>query len=55
VQHPDVGDLALNSDVLTTQGTDLRLVIYTPQPNTDARSKLELLAAIGVQRMSPQV
>jgi transcriptional regulator with XRE-family HTH domain len=55
VQHPDVGDLALNSDVLTTQDTDLRLVIYTPQPNTDARSKLELLAAIGVQRMSPQV
>ncbi|WP_370130154.1 helix-turn-helix transcriptional regulator [Streptacidiphilus sp. EB103A] len=55
VQHPDVGDLALNSDVLTTQDMDLRLVIYTPQPNTDARSKLELLAAIGVQRMSPQV
>jgi transcriptional regulator with XRE-family HTH domain len=55
VQHPDVGDLALNSDVLTTQDTDLRLVIYTPQPNTDARSKLELLATIGVQRMSPQV
>jgi transcriptional regulator with XRE-family HTH domain len=54
VEHPDVGDLALNSDVLTTQDTDLRLVIYTPQPNTDARSKLELLAAIGVQRMSPQ-
>jgi transcriptional regulator with XRE-family HTH domain len=54
VQHPDVGDLALNSDVLTTQDTDLRLVIYTPAPNTDARSKLELLAAIGVQRMSPQ-
>jgi hypothetical protein len=55
VEHPDVGDLALNSDVLTTQDTDLRLVIYTPQPNTDARSKLELLSAIGVQRMSPQV
>ena len=55
VEHPEVGDLALNSDVLTTQDTDLRLVIYTPQPDTDARSKLELLAAIGVQRMSPQV
>ena len=54
VQHPDVGELALNSDVLTTQDTDLRLVIYTPAPNTDARSKLELLATIGVQRMSPQ-
>ena len=54
VEHPDVGELALNSDVLTTQDTDLRLVIYTPQPNTDAAGKLELLGAIGVRRMSPQ-
>jgi hypothetical protein len=54
VQHPDVGDIAMNSDILNTQDTNLRLVVYTPQPGTDARSKLELLAAIGVQRMSPQ-
>jgi transcriptional regulator with XRE-family HTH domain len=55
VEHPDVGDLALNSDVLTTQDTDLRLVIYTAQPDTDAGGKLELLSAVGVQRMSPQL
>ncbi|MEV5955817.1 helix-turn-helix transcriptional regulator [Streptomyces sp. NPDC051987] len=54
VQHPEVGDIAMTSDTLTTQDTNLRLVVYTPQPGTDARSKLELLAAIGVQRMSPQ-
>ncbi|RPE46872.1 helix-turn-helix protein [Streptomyces sp. Ag109_O5-1] len=54
VEHPEVGDIALNSDVLTTQDTSLRLVVYTPQPDTDARSKLELLTAVGVQRMSPQ-
>ncbi|MEU7873153.1 helix-turn-helix transcriptional regulator [Dactylosporangium sp. NPDC049140] len=54
VEHPDVGDIALNSDVLTTQDTNLRLVVYTPQPDTDARSKLEFLAAIGVHRMSSQ-
>jgi transcriptional regulator with XRE-family HTH domain len=53
VDHPDVGVIALASDVLTTQDTNLRLVVYTPQPGTDARSKLELLATIGVQRMSP--
>ncbi|MCL6674151.1 MULTISPECIES: helix-turn-helix domain-containing protein [Streptomyces] len=54
VRHPDVGDIAMISDILNTQHTNLRLVVYTPQPGTDARSKLELLAAIGVQRMSPQ-
>ncbi|MER5906412.1 hypothetical protein ABT150_41200 [Streptomyces mirabilis] len=54
VQHPDVGDIAMNSDILNTQDTNLRLVVYTPQPGTDARSKLEFLAAIGVQSMSPQ-
>lgn len=52
VEHPEVGEIALDSDVLTTQDTNLRLVVYTPQPGTDARSKLELLATIGVQRMS---
>ncbi|MGW3310591.1 helix-turn-helix domain-containing protein [Streptomyces sp. NPDC001073] len=54
VEHPDVGEIALTSDILTTQDTNLRLVVNTPQPGTDARGKLELLAAIGVQRMSPQ-
>ncbi|WP_326659645.1 helix-turn-helix transcriptional regulator [Streptomyces canus] len=54
VQHPDVGDIALNSDILNTQDTNLRLVVYTAQPGTDAGGKLEFLAAIGVQRMSPQ-
>jgi hypothetical protein len=54
VEHPDVGDIALNSDVLTAQDTNLRLTVYTPRPDTDARGKLEFLAAIGVQRMSAQ-
>ncbi|MBY8883114.1 helix-turn-helix transcriptional regulator [Actinacidiphila acidipaludis] len=52
VRHPDVGDIALNSDILNTQDTNLRLVVYAPQPGTGARSKLELLAAIGVQSIS---
>ncbi|MFI5934442.1 hypothetical protein [Actinoplanes sp. NPDC051494] len=53
VEHPEVGDIALDSDVLTTQGSDLRLVVYTPRPGTGARSKLELLASIGTQKMTP--
>lgn len=52
VEHPDVGDIALDCDVLTTQGANLHLVVYTARPGTDARSKLDLLAAIGTQDMS---
>ncbi len=52
VEHPEVGDIAIDSSVLTTQGTDLRMVVNTPRPGTDARSKLDLLAAIGLQEMS---
>ncbi len=52
VEHPDVGEIALNSDILTTQGGNLHLVVYTARPGTDARSKLDLLAAIGAQELS---
>ncbi|GLY15199.1 transcriptional regulator [Kineosporia sp. NBRC 101677] len=52
VVHPDVGDIALDSNVLVIQGTNLRLVVDTPRPGTDARSKLDLLATIGIQQMS---
>ncbi|WP_202233708.1 helix-turn-helix transcriptional regulator [Actinacidiphila reveromycinica] len=52
VGHPDVGDIALNSDTLTTQGGNLHLVVYTARPGTDARGKLDLLAAVGVQAVS---
>jgi transcriptional regulator with XRE-family HTH domain len=53
VEHPQVGDVDLDSDVLITQGTNLRVVIYTARPGTDAAGKLELLAAIGTQHMAP--
>ncbi|MFF5078275.1 helix-turn-helix transcriptional regulator [Actinoplanes sp. NPDC000266] len=53
IEHPDAGDIPLESNVLTTQGSDLRLVVYTPRAGTDARSRLDLLAAIGIQQMTP--
>ncbi len=52
VEHPDVGDIAIDCDVLATQGTDLRVIVFTPRPGTDARSKLDLLAAIGTQTVT---
>ncbi|MFI6341381.1 hypothetical protein [Streptomyces sp. NPDC050535] len=55
VEHPQVGDVDLDSDTLITQGTDLGVVVYTPHPGTDARSKLDLLATVGLQQLAPQV
>ncbi|WP_067504700.1 helix-turn-helix transcriptional regulator [Actinoplanes sp. TFC3] len=52
VQHPEVGLIALESNVLSISASDLRLVVYTPRPGTDARSKLDLLTAIGTQVMN---
>ncbi|MBL7255556.1 helix-turn-helix transcriptional regulator [Paractinoplanes lichenicola] len=44
IEHPVVGDIALDTDVLATQGSNLRLVVYTPRPGTDARDKLDRLS-----------
>ncbi|MFI1993018.1 helix-turn-helix transcriptional regulator [Actinoplanes sp. NPDC020271] len=52
VEHPEVGDIALDCDALTTQGSNLHLIVYSPRPGSDARGKLDLLAAIGTQQMS---
>ncbi|GAB3249781.1 helix-turn-helix transcriptional regulator [Kineosporia babensis] len=52
VEHPQVGDIALDSSILTTQGSNLRIVVYTPQPGTGARSKLDLLMTIGTQNLT---
>ncbi|MBN6033496.1 helix-turn-helix transcriptional regulator [Amycolatopsis sp. 195334CR] len=51
VAHPEVGDIAVDSNVLTTQNTNLRLVVDTPR-NAEARSKFDLLATIGLQEMT---
>ena len=52
VVHPDVGDIELDCDTLTTAEDDLRLLVFTPTPGSDARSRLDLLAAVGTQAMA---
>lgn len=51
VVHPDVGDVELDCDTLTTAEDDLRLLVFTPTPGSDARGRLDLLAALGTQAM----
>ena len=52
VQHPEVGPVTLDCDVLTVPGSDLRVVAYTAAPGSEAADRLKLLAVIGTQAMS---
>lgn len=48
-EHPEVGRLTLDCDVLTVAGSDLRIVVYTAAPGSPDASALALLAAVGLQ------
>ncbi|HEX4259419.1 MAG TPA: helix-turn-helix transcriptional regulator [Streptosporangiaceae bacterium] len=47
--HPDVGLVTVDCDVLTVDGSDLRIVAYTAPPGSEAAEKLRLLSVIGTQ------
>ena len=50
-QHPLVGPITVNCDVLDIADRDQRLVIYTAAPDTPGEQALRLLSVIGTQRM----
>lgn len=47
VDHPDAGALTLDCDVLTTTGSDLRIMVYTARPGTEDADRLALLDVTG--------
>ncbi|HWM07702.1 MAG TPA: helix-turn-helix transcriptional regulator [Solirubrobacteraceae bacterium] len=47
--HPEIGRITLDCDVLTVQGSELRLVVYTAPPGSPDAAALELLDAVGLQ------
>ncbi|MFC4019281.1 helix-turn-helix transcriptional regulator [Micromonospora sp. GCM10011542] len=49
VDHPQVGPLTLDCDVLTVAGSDLRIMIYTAEPGTEDADRLALLTVLGTQ------
>lgn len=51
VDHPSVGLITLDCDVLTVQGTDLRIVAYTAAPGSDDADRLALVGVIGLQSL----
>jgi transcriptional regulator with XRE-family HTH domain len=51
VEHPEIGRITLDCDVLQAQGSDLRLIVYTAEPGTPDADALALLGAIGLQEL----
>jgi transcriptional regulator with XRE-family HTH domain len=52
VVHPEVGDVDIDCDVLATQRSDLRVVVFSAVPGSEARGKLDLLGALGTQTVT---
>ncbi|PYC66921.1 transcriptional regulator [Micromonospora arborensis] len=51
IDHPHVGPLTLDCDVLTVAGSDLRIMIYTAEPGTEDADRLALLTVLGTQAL----
>jgi len=51
IDHPQVGPLTLDCDVLVVAGSDLRIMVYTAEPGTEAAERLALLTVLGTQTL----
>jgi transcriptional regulator with XRE-family HTH domain len=51
-RHPQVGEITVDCDVLSVQGSDLEVIVYTAPPGSADAHALELLGAIGLQQFS---
>lgn len=49
VDHPEIGRITLDCDVLLLPDTDQRLVVYSAAPGTPAGEALALLRVVGVE------
>jgi transcriptional regulator with XRE-family HTH domain len=52
IQHPSLGSIMLDCDVLAVSGSDLRIVVYTAAPGSEAGEKLRLLSVLGLQSLA---
>jgi transcriptional regulator with XRE-family HTH domain len=50
-QHPVVGQITVNCDVLDISDRDQQVVIYTAAPGSASEAALRLLSVVGTQRM----
>jgi transcriptional regulator with XRE-family HTH domain len=52
-QHPVVGPLELDCEVLLSPEHDQRLIIHTARPGSASHERLELLRVVGLQDLAP--
>jgi hypothetical protein len=52
IDHPMVGELELDCDVLEVSETGLIITVYTAEPGSESAQRLELLGVIGTQQFS---
>ncbi|MEU8274783.1 helix-turn-helix transcriptional regulator [Microbispora bryophytorum] len=52
IDHPRVGAVTLDCDVLTVAGSDLRVMVYTAEPGTQDAGRLELITVLGTQALA---
>ncbi|RAJ35832.1 helix-turn-helix protein [Kitasatospora sp. SolWspMP-SS2h] len=52
VDHPAVGPLTLDCDVLHVSGSRLRIMVYTAEPDTEDAERLALLSVLGTQTLT---
>lgn len=52
IDHPEVGELELDCDVLSVHGADLRVIVFTAAPDSHAADKLRLLAVLGTENVA---
>lgn len=51
IEHPQVGLLTLDCDLLRVEGNDLHILVYSAEPGTEAAEKLELISVLGTQAL----
>ncbi|MER5888705.1 helix-turn-helix transcriptional regulator [Streptomyces sp. NPDC001941] len=51
IDHPLVGALTLDCDVLQVAGDDLRIMVYTAEPGSPDAERLALLSVVGTQSL----
>ena len=49
--HPEVGRIGLDCDTLVVAGHDLRIMVYTAQPNSEDAERLALAIVLGTQTL----
>ncbi|MFI0723792.1 helix-turn-helix transcriptional regulator [Streptomyces sp. NPDC021224] len=52
VDHPELGLMTLDCDLLSVEGSELRIMVFTAEPGTEDAEKLALLSVIGTQKLS---